>query len=66
MGRTQPYAVNGSKIRERGVGAALTSDRGKNWYGEISIGTPPKTFTGSFSSHSLHMCTLIAMVVKSK
>jgi hypothetical protein len=49
-----------------GAGVALTKLEGsKIWYGTISIGTPPKSFTGKFYFRVfVHTLTLVATSVQ--
>jgi hypothetical protein len=45
MGTPHPSAVQGAGS---GAGVGLTNYRYEMWYGTISIGTPPQSFTGKF------------------
>ena len=49
-GSIHPSALNVSQ--KRGAGESLTNYDGAYWYGTISAGTPARSFTGEFSSHS--------------
>jgi cathepsin D len=49
-GGPHPAALKRTQIQSRATGADdLTNDNNQLWYGTISVGTPPKDFTGELS-----------------
>ena len=50
-GAAHPLAKSLNNKKRASTGSdALTDDAQELWYGEISVGTPAKTFTGSFNA----------------
>ncbi|KAI0294703.1 hypothetical protein B0F90DRAFT_1754762 [Multifurca ochricompacta] len=45
-GRTPSFASKLSPFEKRGAGDPLVDYQAELWYGPISVGTPPKTYTG--------------------
>ena len=49
-GTAHPAALPGTQIQRRETGAdPLTNQDSTLWYGSVSVGAPPVTFTGKFS-----------------
>ena len=60
----QAYQLNtgirhpSDRLEKRSIGSEPLTHNGPYWYGSISVGTPPKAFTGEYLSYHSLRCTV--------